>query len=52
MTIILNFKSADGKIVDGDNKEVKQFAPSAPEYYAQAPARVEATNSQDRKSVV
>ena len=41
----LNFKSADGKIVDGDNKEVKQSAPSAPGHYAQAPARVDATNS-------
>ena len=41
----LNFKSADGKIVDGDNKEVKQSSPSAPGHYAQAPARVEATNS-------
>ena len=41
----LNFKSADGKIVDGDNKEVKQSAPSAPGHYAQAPARAEATNS-------
>ena len=39
----MNYSVLDGKTVKGDNKEeVKQ---SAPGHYAQAPARVEATNS-------
>ena len=40
-----NHSVLDGKTVKGENKEVKQSAPSAPGHYAQAPARVEATNS-------
>lgn len=46
----LNYSVLDGKTVKGDNKEeVKQ---SAPGHYAQAPARVEATNSNMNSSPI